>query len=153
MPFTVCCLCDDADIRIDRARWNRLAVGGMSLLRHCRLMRWVANWYTASSRRTRYHRFRKFQSPYMAIGWHQQLTIWQDGVAHMIEEIPKPSTEGPKIMVGCVLIGTFTGTVFLIVLLFVCGDIDNVINSSAGPLLQIIKDATSSNAGSICLLM
>lgn len=61
--------------------------------------------------------------------------------------------EGPKIMIGCVAIGTVTGTIFLIVLLFVSGDISGVISSSAGPLLQILKNATNNNAGAICLLM
>ena len=68
-------------------------------------------------------------------------------------EIPKPSTEGPKIMIGAVVIGTVTGTIFLIVLLFVCGDINQVIDSATGPLVQILKNATSNNAGAICLLM
>ncbi|KAB8206117.1 amino acid/polyamine transporter I [Aspergillus parasiticus] len=76
-----------------------------------------------------------------------------DGVAHMIEEIPNPSVVGPKIMIGCVCIGTVTGSIFLIVLLFVAGDIYKVIDSAAGCLLQIFKDATGNNAGSICLLM
>ncbi|KAJ5766609.1 uncharacterized protein N7511_004225 [Penicillium nucicola] len=76
-----------------------------------------------------------------------------DGVAHMIEEIPNPSIEGPKIMIACVGIGTVTGTIFLVVLLFVAGDIQQVINSAATPLLQILKNATSSNAGAICLLI
>lgn len=56
-------------------------------------------------------------------------------------------------MIVCVLIGVFTGFVFLIVLLFVAGDLSSVINSSAGPLLQIIKDGTRNNAGAVCLLM
>lgn len=68
-------------------------------------------------------------------------------------EIPNASIVGPKIMVYCVCIGTFTGTVFLVVLLFVPGDINSVIESSAGPLLQILYNATQSNAGAICLLM
>lgn len=68
-------------------------------------------------------------------------------------EIPNPSIEGPKIMIGCVVIGTVTGSIFLIVLLFVAGDINSVINSTAGPLLAILKNATSNNAGAICLLM
>jgi choline transport protein len=68
-------------------------------------------------------------------------------------EIPKPSVEGPKIMISCVVIGTVTGSVFLIVLLFVAGDISTVLNSAAGPLLQILKNATRNNAGAICLLM
>ncbi|KAL8904989.1 MAG: hypothetical protein Q9207_002912 [Kuettlingeria erythrocarpa] len=50
-----------------------------------------------------------------------------DAVAHMIEEIPDPTVEGPRIMVACVGIGTFTGFVFLVVLLLVAGPIDDVI--------------------------
>ncbi|KAF9887921.1 hypothetical protein FE257_009443 [Aspergillus nanangensis] len=76
-----------------------------------------------------------------------------DAVAHMIEEVPQPSIRGPKIMVSCVAIGTFTGAVFLMVLLFVAGDMDDVIKSSAGPLLQILLHATQNTAGGICLLM
>ena len=71
----------------------------------------------------------------------------------MIEEIPNAAVEGPKIMIYCVLIGTFTGFVFLTCLLFVAGDIDTVITSPAGPLLQILYNATNSYAGAICLLM
>ena len=76
-----------------------------------------------------------------------------DAVAHMIEEIPSPTTEGPKIMIACVGIGLFTGFVFLSVLLFVLSDIDTVINRTAGPLLQIFYDATNSRAGSVCLMI
>ncbi|OJD30831.1 amino acid permease [Diplodia corticola] len=76
-----------------------------------------------------------------------------DAVAHMIEEIPNAAVEGPKIMVYCVLIGTFTGFIFLVSLLFVAGNIDDVISSSAGPLLQILFNATNSHAGAICLLI
>ncbi|KAM3531007.1 hypothetical protein MY4038_004679 [Beauveria bassiana] len=76
-----------------------------------------------------------------------------DSVAHMIEEIPQPSKKGPRIMVGCIGIGISTGSIFLVVLLFVAGDIQQVIESSAGPLLQILINATKSTAGAICLLM
>ncbi|GLA83780.1 hypothetical protein AtubIFM56815_007986 [Aspergillus tubingensis] len=76
-----------------------------------------------------------------------------DAVAHMIEEIPNPSIKGPKIMVVCVGIGTFTGAVFLIVLLFVAGNMDEVVNSSAGPLLEILIHATNNRVGGICLLI
>ena len=67
--------------------------------------------------------------------------------------MPNASIEGPKIMISCVGIGTFTGSVFLIVLLFVAGDMDQVASSAAGPLLQILIDATKNKAGAICLLM
>lgn len=56
-------------------------------------------------------------------------------------------------MIGCVLIGIFTGFIYLSVLLFVSKDIDTVITSLAGPMLQIFYDATGSKAGAICLLM
>lgn len=61
-----------------------------------------------------------------------------DATAHMIEEIPNAAIEGPKIMIYCVLIGLFTGFVFLSSLLFVAGDITQVIESPAGPLNQIM---------------
>ncbi|KAE8151693.1 amino acid/polyamine transporter I [Aspergillus avenaceus] len=76
-----------------------------------------------------------------------------DAVCHMIEEIPQPSVKGPKIMLACVGIGMFTGSIFLVVLLFVAGDINEVISSNAGPLLQIFLHATKNTAGAICLLM
>ena len=57
-------------------------------------------------------------------------------------------------MVYCVCIGTFTGFVFLVVLLFVSGgDIESIISSTAGPLLQILYNATQSRAGAVCLLI
>lgn len=74
----------------------------------------------------------------------------------VIEEIPNPAVEGPKIMIACVGIGVFTGFIFLMVLLFVAGPIDGpdgVIMSTAGPLLQIFYNATGNKAGAICLLM
>jgi len=42
----------------------------------------------------------------------------------VIEEIPNPAVEGPKIMIACVGIGIFTGFIFLMVLLFVAGQVD-----------------------------
>ncbi|RDK41504.1 amino acid transporter [Aspergillus phoenicis ATCC 13157] len=76
-------------------------------------------------------------------------TGWPDGVAWLLG----PSIKGPKIMVVCVGIGTFTGAVFLIVLLFVAGNMDEVVNSSAGPLLEILIHATNNRVGGISLTM
>lgn len=56
-------------------------------------------------------------------------------------------------MIGCVVIGVLTGFVYLSVLLFVSKDVDTVISSAAGPMLQIFYDATGNKAGSICLLI
>ncbi|KAK4505743.1 hypothetical protein PRZ48_003708 [Zasmidium cellare] len=76
-----------------------------------------------------------------------------DATAHMVEEIPNAAVEAPKIMIYAVAIGTFTGFVFLSCLLFVAGDLEQVISSPAGPLNQIILNATGSRAGTVCLLM
>lgn len=77
-----------------------------------------------------------------------------DAVAHMIEEIPNPSVEGPKIMIYCVAIGTFTGFIFLTVMLFVSGgNADAIISSPAGPLVYILDHATKNRAGAVCLLV
>ncbi|RDW95297.1 choline transport protein [Coleophoma crateriformis] len=76
-----------------------------------------------------------------------------DAVSHMVEEIPNPTITGPRIMIGCVAIGVFTGVIFLMVLLFVLKDVDTVISSSTGSLLQIYYQATNSKAGSVCLLI
>lgn len=76
-----------------------------------------------------------------------------DGVAHMIEEIPQPHIQGPRIMLYCIGIGMVSGFFFLSCLLFCVNDIDTVIESSSGPLLQIFMDATNNKAGSTCLLI
>ncbi|RPA97757.1 hypothetical protein L873DRAFT_1809180 [Choiromyces venosus 120613-1] len=74
-----------------------------------------------------------------------------DAVAHMIEEIPNPTKEGPILMVYAVMIGMGTGFAFLTVLLFCMGDIQDVISATEGPLLSIFYRATRSKALSLCL--
>ncbi|OQO05752.1 hypothetical protein B0A48_09846 [Cryoendolithus antarcticus] len=71
-----------------------------------------------------------------------------DACAHMIEEIPNPA-----IMIYCVAIGLFTGFIFLMCLLFVAGNVEDVVSSPFGPLGQILLNATSSRAGTVCLLI
>lgn len=78
-----------------------------------------------------------------------------DAVAHMIEEIPNPTVEGPKIMMACVAMGMGTGWIFLMVLLFVSGGTaayETNVTSPLGPLLQILYTATNNRAGATCLL-
>jgi amino acid transporter len=56
-------------------------------------------------------------------------------------------------MINCIVLGTFAGFVFLACLLFVAGDLKQVTESNAGPLLEILFNATKSRAGAICLLL
>ncbi|KAF5988997.1 inorganic phosphate transporter PHO84 [Fusarium bulbicola] len=76
-----------------------------------------------------------------------------DAVAHMIEEIPQPCIRGPRIMVACVAMGLVTGFAFLVCLLFVIKDVDAVVASPTGPLVEIYLQATNSKAGTVCLLL
>lgn len=64
-----------------------------------------------------------------------------DAVAHMIEEIPNAAVAGPKIMIQCVFIGISTGFLFLVVVLFASGGIDNaqsIIEASSGKSLPLL---------------
>jgi amino acid transporter len=56
-------------------------------------------------------------------------------------------------MIWCILIGMLSGFIFLSCLLFVLKDVQTVIESPAGALLQMYFDATNSKAGSICLIV
>lgn len=71
----------------------------------------------------------------------------------MIEEIPEPHIQGPKIMLYCIVVGMFTGFIFLSCLLFCVNNVDDVIKAAEGPLLRVFVDATKSRAGSVCLVM
>ena len=79
-----------------------------------------------------------------------------DSVCHMIEEIPNAPKQGPRVMVGAVLIGICTGWIFLSCVLFASGGENNlmrIINSSAGALIEVFNIATKSRPGSVCLTM
>ncbi|OAA34854.1 Amino acid/polyamine transporter I [Metarhizium rileyi] len=76
-----------------------------------------------------------------------------DATAHMIEEIPDPQRQGPKIMLYCIGIGMVTGFIFLSGILFCVNNIGNVLSATWGPLLEIFMQATKSKAGSTCLLI
>ena len=79
-----------------------------------------------------------------------------DAVAHMIEEIPNPSVQGPRIMNASIIVGILTGFIFLVVLMFVSGGqeyLEDVISSPMTPLVRIFKIATDNNAAAVCLTM
>jgi hypothetical protein len=65
----------------------------------------------------------------------------------MIEEIPRPGYNAPKVMVVAVALGSSTSLIFTIVLLFCLRDLDTVISAATGPLLQIYYQATENKAG------
>jgi choline transport protein len=74
-----------------------------------------------------------------------------DTVAHMCEEIHKPSYHGPVVMMCAVTLGCGTGLLFLLSLLFSATDIPAVITAPEGPLLRILLQATGSVRISVAL--
>ncbi|TXT04786.1 hypothetical protein VHUM_04054 [Vanrija humicola] len=76
-----------------------------------------------------------------------------DAITHMMEEMPAPSVNGPKVLLLAIALGAVTGWLFLVVLLLCLKDIDAVIASPTGPLLAIYQQATNSAAGATCLAM
>ncbi|GAA6040306.1 hypothetical protein JCM8097_009411 [Rhodosporidiobolus ruineniae] len=74
-----------------------------------------------------------------------------DALSHMVEEIPEPHINVPRAMILAVLVGAGSSFIFLMVLLFVMTDVDAVISSSAGALLETMYQSTGSVAGAICL--
>ncbi|TXT08722.1 hypothetical protein VHUM_02850 [Vanrija humicola] len=76
-----------------------------------------------------------------------------DAAAHMVEEMPAPAKNAPKVMVLAIALGAVTGWIFTIVLLFCLRDFEAVLTSPAGPLLEIYYQATGHMSGATCLLM
>ncbi|KAH7178592.1 amino acid permease [Fusarium sp. MPI-SDFR-AT-0072] len=84
------------------------------------------------------------QSALSFIGW--------DAVAHMTEEMPRPSKDAPQAMVAAVLVGGTTGIFFIIVMLFCFVDLDLLLASpTQSPLTEMILQATNSRAASTVL--
>ncbi|ORX37439.1 amino acid permease [Kockovaella imperatae] len=76
-----------------------------------------------------------------------------DAVSHLVEEMPRPSVNAPKVMIIAVLLGASTSWVFTVVLLLTLTNVEEAINSAAGPLLEIYYQAVSNRAGATCLVM
>ena len=70
----------------------------------------------------------------------------------MIEEMPNPTTQGPRLMIYAIIMAVVTGFGFIAAVIAVIDDIPSVISASE-PLLEIYYQATSNKAGSICLMM
>jgi amino acid transporter len=70
----------------------------------------------------------------------------------MCEEVQNPQVQVPKAMVATIFINTFAGLLFLIPLMFVMPEIQDVI-VSAQPVPLIIKSAVGSSGGAFGLLI
>lgn len=76
-----------------------------------------------------------------------------DAVSHLVEEMPRPAVNAPKVMVLAIVMGGITSWIFMVVLLFTLTDWDGVLNTVSGPVLTIYSQATQSHVGAQCLVM
>lgn len=112
-----------------------------------------------------------FQSGRFVFGSWYNNTGWSDGVAwfigliqaaygltafdsviHLVEEMPRPSVNAPRVLYLAIITGTVTGGFFMIVCLFCIQDIDSVIDTATGlPFMQLALDVVGLD-GSATLL-
>lgn len=70
----------------------------------------------------------------------------------MIEEMPNPTTQGPRLIIYAIVMAVITGFGYIAAVLAVMNDIPSAIEAPE-PLLEIYYQATQNKAGSICLMM
>ncbi|KAI1843855.1 hypothetical protein JX265_003751 [Neoarthrinium moseri] len=112
-----------------------------------------------------------FQPPTFVFGAWINQTGWTDGVTwfmgllqsaygltafdsaiHMIEEIPHPRTNIPRIIWLSVVCGAFSGFIFMIVCLFCIQSLDDVLNPVTGlPFMDLMWTTVGLNGGCVLL--
>ncbi|KAH6898107.1 amino acid/polyamine transporter I [Thelonectria olida] len=74
-------------------------------------------------------------------------------IISMCEEVQKPATQVPRAMVATVCLNTLAGLLFMIPLIFVLPDIQELISLASGqPVPTILKSAVGSSGGAFGLL-
>ncbi|RAH65465.1 putative amino acid permease family protein [Aspergillus aculeatinus CBS 121060] len=77
-----------------------------------------------------------------------------DAVIHMVEEIPAPRRNAPRVIWLSVLMGAITGFIFMVVCLFSIQDVDNVINSATGlPFMELMLETVGLEGGATLLAL
>ncbi|USP80958.1 uncharacterized protein yc1106_08232 [Curvularia clavata] len=108
-----------------------------------------------------------YQPAAFVFGHWENKTAWGDGVVwflgllqaaygltafdsaiHMIEEIPSPRTNGPKVIWLAVLCGAISGFIFMVVCLFCIQNLDLVIDGPTGlPFIELIQQTVGLRGG------
>ncbi|KAJ6502842.1 choline transport protein [Mycena vitilis] len=75
-----------------------------------------------------------------------------DSVTHMAEELPHPRRDLPRAMAAQIMLGTLTGLVYVVALMFAVTDLNAVLASSRFPLVAVYAQATGNRGGTCGLL-
>ncbi|PWY75401.1 amino acid permease family protein [Aspergillus heteromorphus CBS 117.55] len=77
-----------------------------------------------------------------------------DAVIHMVEEIPAPRRNAPKVIWMSVLMGAITGFIFMVVCLFCIQDVNEVINSPTGlPFMELMVETVGLEGGAVLIAL
>lgn len=75
-----------------------------------------------------------------------------DSVIHMVEELPSPRKNAPRVMYLAVIAGAISGGLFMVVCLFCIQDLDTVLNSDS-PFIQLVTDTVGQNGGTALIVL
>lgn len=71
-----------------------------------------------------------------------------DAVIHMVEEMPAPRINAPRVTYLAVLSGAVTGFVFMVVCLFCMQDVDRIVDSPSGlPFIELMLETVGLKGG------
>ncbi|KAG6042113.1 hypothetical protein E4U41_005661 [Claviceps citrina] len=110
-----------------------------------------------------------FQPPSFVFGQWINRTGWSDGlvwflglvqsaygltafdsVIHLVEEIPAPRRNAPRTMYLAVLVGAFSGFVFMVVCLFCIQNVEDVLQPASGnPFIQLLVSTVGLVGGAV----
>ncbi|KAJ5378058.1 uncharacterized protein N7496_005467 [Penicillium cataractarum] len=75
-----------------------------------------------------------------------------DSVIHMVEEIPNPRRNAPRVIWMAVLFGAITGFIFMVVCLFCIQSVDNVTNADL-PFMELMLETVGLKGGTTLLAL
>ncbi|KAJ5433462.1 uncharacterized protein N7458_012618 [Penicillium daleae] len=75
-----------------------------------------------------------------------------DSVIHMVEEIPNPRRNAPRVIWMAVLFGAITGFIFMVVCLFCIQSVDNVTNADL-PFMELMLETVGLKGGATLLAL
>ncbi|KAJ5610252.1 hypothetical protein N7510_006971 [Penicillium lagena] len=77
-----------------------------------------------------------------------------DAVIHLVEEIPSPRKNAPKVIYLAVLSGAASGFILMIVCLFCIQKVKQVINSPSGlPFMDLVQETVGRNGGAVLIAL
>jgi amino acid transporter len=77
-----------------------------------------------------------------------------DSVVHMVEELPEPRRNAPRVIWLSIVLGGVTGFLFMVVSLFCIQDLDLVVDGPTGlPFMEIVHQTIGLDAGAALLAL